>query len=126
MKVLMMEDNHDKGKTILREFPEEGVTIEWVHNYIDFLDAFGEADWDIIILDNYVPENEGYWRPAPHGARAYREIVGGIDHDCTVLHISSAPEHLEKEKDNINVFCYRFSHMETGGWMNKIEELCNG
>ncbi len=60
MKVLVVEDEKDLNRVIVKKLKVEGYSVDFCHDGEEAMDYIRIADYDIIILDILMPRKNGY------------------------------------------------------------------
>lgn len=60
MKILLIEDEPDLGRSIIEYLSPEGYSCEWEANYVDAYKKIIGFDYDCIILDLMLPGGDGF------------------------------------------------------------------
>lgn len=59
MKILLIEDEHDLGQSIVNLFSREGYHTDWVKNYAGAADHLEDRAYDCVLVDLSLPDGNG-------------------------------------------------------------------
>lgn len=128
MKILIVEDEADRIRSVIRRLKDKGFDILIAKTYTEFLDVFSKYNPKYMIIDKRLPLNVGKRVDPNCGERIVHDILNGrIDFDIEKLFVFTydiAQDDLRKMADKEGFsFFGKLTKFEIVNKILKIEKL---